>query len=137
MKKLLEQGFIVRAAVRTPAKAEYFKTLFAEHGERLEFAYVADIVNEGAFDEAIQGDIQGIIHCASPLPVSDPKADPSANIVPAVKGTISILKSAQSSPTVRRVIIVSSVGAVLDRPRPTGYRYSEVRELSGILGGYC
>lgn len=129
VKTLLEQGFSVRATVRSPPKAESLKKLFATYGDRLEFSYVTDIINDGAFDQALKGDIEGVIHCASPLPIEDPKADPSENTGPAVKGTISILKSAQASPSVKRVIITSSVASVRDRDRPAGYQYSEVSTL--------
>lgn len=77
-----------------------------------------------AFDEAVQG-VDAVIHCASPLPAEDPKADPSVNITPAIQGTLGILKSSKKVSGVQRVVITSSVASVLERHPPT-YEYTEV-----------
>lgn len=71
LKILLEQGFTVRAAVRTQAKADYLKNLFGAHANKLEFAFVKDITIPGAFDEAVK-DMTGIVHSASPMTNPDP-----------------------------------------------------------------
>ncbi|CAG7854130.1 Putative uncharacterized oxidoreductase C513.07 [Serendipita indica DSM 11827] len=125
IKYLLEQGFSVRTTVRSPTKADFLKQVFADSSSRLEFSYVQDIVAENAFDESLSaGDIDAVIHCASPLPVSDPKADPDVNIKPAIQGTLGILKSAQKVPSIKRIVITSSIASVKD-PRDTGHIYTE------------
>lgn len=50
VKQLLEQGFSVRGTVRSPAKAEHLKKLFASHGDKLEFVVVEDITKVCLFD---------------------------------------------------------------------------------------
>lgn len=133
IKYLLEQGFSVRTTVRSPAKADFLKRLFADSSSQLEFSYVQDVVADNAFDESLSsGDIDAVIHCASPLVVSDPKADPDVNIKPAIQGTLGILKSAQKSPSVNRVIITSSVASVRD-PREAGHVYTEEDWNHGIV----
>ncbi|CCA68953.1 related to GRE2-methylglyoxal reductase (NADPH-dependent) [Serendipita indica DSM 11827] len=125
IKYLLEQGFTVRTTVRTPAKADFLRQVFADSASRLEFSYVPEIAVENAFDESLSaGDIDAVIHCASPLLVSDPKGDPDLTIKPAVQGTLGVLKSCQKSPSVKRVVITSSVSAVKS-PRDVGHVYTE------------
>lgn len=133
IKYLLEQGFSVRTTVRSPAKAEFVRQRLTDSASRLEFSYIPDIVTENAFDESLSaGDIDAVIHCASPIVVADPKADPDVNIKPAVQGTISILKSAQKSPSVKRVVITSSVTSVKD-PREAGHVYTEEDWNHGVV----
>ncbi|PCH42497.1 NAD(P)-binding protein [Wolfiporia cocos MD-104 SS10] len=102
VRTFLEQGYSVRAA--------------------LEFAIVADITQEGAFDEAAKG-IDAIQHIASPV-IPDGN-DPQELIGPAVNGTLGILESARvHGDTMKRVVVTSSCGAVIeysDKPR----RFSE------------
>lgn len=125
VKTLLENGFSVRTTVRSPPKADSLKKTFADHARHLEFSYVKDIAEPNAFDEAVQG-IDAVIHCASPLPADDPKAEPSVNIIPAIQGTLGILKSSMKVPGIQRVVITSSVGAV-NEPHPPTYEYTEVK----------
>lgn len=43
VKALLDAGFSVRGAVRSPSKAEHLKTIFSSNGDKLEFAIVPDM----------------------------------------------------------------------------------------------
>lgn len=110
LKSLLDEGFSVRAAVRSEAKASALKERFSQHADKLEFVYIDDLTTPGIFDEAVKG-VDGIVHCASPLGGSDPELDPAKLIGPALDGTLSILRSALNS-SVKRVVITSSVAAV-------------------------
>src|ERR1700761_6178143 len=84
LKTLLEQGFSVRAAVRSQSKADHIKKQFTSYAEdsKLEFTFVSDITTPGVFDDAVQ-DVVGIIHAASPISNADPSTDPQELIVPA------------------------------------------------------
>lgn len=78
---------------------------------RLDFVVVPDITVPGAFDDVLQ-DVVYIQHVASPLP--RPTDDPDTDIIrPAINGTLSILESAQKAEGVRRVVITSSLVAVI------------------------
>lgn len=44
VKALLEAGFSVRGAVRSPSKAVHLKAIFSSYGDKLEFAIVPDMV---------------------------------------------------------------------------------------------
>ncbi|EGF97908.1 uncharacterized protein MELLADRAFT_113978 [Melampsora larici-populina 98AG31] len=65
------------------------------------------------FDEAVI-DIEGIIHVASPFNTHTSDDPYQTYISPAVNGTLSILKSANSlnGKSIKRVIITSSLGAI-------------------------
>lgn len=43
VRQLLEEGYSVRAAVRTMERGAYLKELFKSHGERLEIVAVGDL----------------------------------------------------------------------------------------------
>jgi len=57
-------------------------------------------------------DTNYIIHVASPLPFETDDYERDV-VAPAVKGTIGILKSALKAPTVQRIVITSSIVAVI------------------------
>lgn len=129
LKELLERGFNVRAAVRSGSKEAYLKNLFKDHLETLEFVIVEDITTPGAFDETVKG-VTGIIHSASPLSGPDPTIEPDVLIKPAVEGTLGILKSAERSPSVARVVVTSSIASVWDTDVKLPVVYTEVFPIS-------
>ncbi|KZT51580.1 NAD(P)-binding protein [Calocera cornea HHB12733] len=114
VKQLLEQGYMVRGTVRSSSKGEWIKNKFANFGDKFEYSVVEDITEEGAFDEAIRG-VDAVLHTASPVP---------ENFVGTYESAKSIVKSLQSSHTVKRVVFTSSFTAVWG-PHPLGYTYSE------------
>jgi nucleoside-diphosphate-sugar epimerase len=130
LKELLHRGFHVRAAVRSERKAEHVRKQFQTYGDKLEFTFVEDITSDGAFDESVKG-IDGIIHSAAPLPRPG-SLDPNTFIDPSVNGTLSILKSALSSPTVNRVVITSSLFAAWESA-PAPHVYTEVSSCHSPL----
>ncbi|KAI0056657.1 D-lactaldehyde dehydrogenase [Artomyces pyxidatus] len=108
---LLEAGYTVRGTVRSAAKGEHLKTLFASFGNAFEVVVVEDITKEGAFDEAVKG-VDLVEHTASPFHFN--VKEPDDLIVPAVRGTVGILESVKKyGSNVKRVVITSSCAAVL------------------------
>lgn len=122
----LREGLKIRAAVRSESKALRLLTrLSSELGpsythllQSLTFVVVPDITVEGAFDVAMQ-DVTHVIHIASPLltgvakPPIESEFAADYFIDPAVRGTIGLLESADASGTVRRVVITSSIVALI------------------------
>ena len=53
--QLLQQGYKVRAAVRSQTTADKMLNVHAKHGDSLTITIVPDITTEGAFDEAVKG----------------------------------------------------------------------------------
>ncbi|KAL0006887.1 hypothetical protein SO802_008389 [Lithocarpus litseifolius] len=97
-----------------PKKTEH---LFSLDGakERLQL-FIADLLEEGSFDSAVDG-CQGVFHTASPviLMASDPQ---SQLIDPAVKGTLNVLRSCAKVPSIKRVIVTSSMASVMYNKKP-------------------
>jgi nucleoside-diphosphate-sugar epimerase len=112
----LEAGYHARVAVRNQAGFEKIlaaPSIRALRSEtNLTSIIVPEITSEGAYDEAVK-DVQYIIHCAARITSGITSQFEELIIAPAVNGTIGILKSAQSSPSVKRVIITSSIAAMI------------------------
>jgi nucleoside-diphosphate-sugar epimerase len=114
----LEAGYSVRAAVRNQSKADAIlgmpSVVALNPGERLTFAIVPDLLGDGAYDEAMKG-ATGVIHIASPIMHGHVEGQSYTKtlIEPAVKGTLNILEAAKKAGTVKRVVITSSVIAIV------------------------
>ncbi|KZV66777.1 D-lactaldehyde dehydrogenase [Peniophora sp. CONT] len=126
-KSFLDQGYHVRGTIRTAAKGEELKRLFAAYGEKYESVIVKDVLEDGAFDEAVKGAAL-VVHTLSPVTIS---SNPDDTIPPAVQGTVGILKSAKKyQDTVKRVVVTGSVGCIAPiNGDPAVYDESLVNEL--------
>ncbi|XP_054798652.1 phenylacetaldehyde reductase-like [Prosopis cineraria] len=117
VKLLLLRGYTVKATVRDPTDPKKIEHLLELEGakERLHLIR-ANLLEEGSFDYAVEG-CEGVFHTASPVSI-DVK-DPQTELVdPAVKGTLNVLKSCAKSPSVKRVVLTSSMAAVLYSGKP-------------------
>ncbi|KAH7521508.1 hypothetical protein FEM48_Zijuj07G0040900 [Ziziphus jujuba var. spinosa] len=114
VKLLLERGFRVKASVHDPRKTEHLLSLEGAK-ERLHLLR-ADLLEEGAFDALVEG-CEGVFHTASPTTLS--ANDPQAELIePAVKGTLNVLRSCVKVPSVKRVVITSSIASILNNGKP-------------------
>lgn len=117
VKFLLQRGYTVRGTVRDPGNPKKVDHLLKLDGakERLQL-FKADLLEEGSFDSIVEG-CDGVFHTASPVRfvVNDPQAEV---IDPALKGTLNVLKSCAKSSSVKRVILTSSVSAVVFNTKP-------------------
>ncbi|KAI5477460.1 D-lactaldehyde dehydrogenase [Pseudohyphozyma bogoriensis] len=122
--QLLRKGFSVRGTVRSKAKGEYLDDLFRREGidRHWEWVVVEDLQKDGAFNEAVRG-VDAIEHTASPFTyeMNDPWED---LIHPAVNGTLALLNAALMEPKVKRVVITSSIAAIMD-PKEGYYTFTE------------
>jgi len=113
----LQLGYKVRAAVRSQEKADRIlaaqSIVALDPGEDLTFCFVPDLLQLGAYNEAVK-DVHSIIHIASPITsgITEDKYE-THFIQPAVSGTLGIIRAAQTSPTVQRVVITSSIVALV------------------------
>jgi len=117
VKFLLQRGYTVKATVRDPNdpnKTEHLRMLDGAK-ERLHL-FKADLVEEGSFDPVVDG-CDGVFHTASPVNLlpNDPQTE---LIEPAVKGTLNVLKSSAKVPTIKRVILTSSMASVTVNGKP-------------------
>ncbi len=112
IKKLLDEGMVVHAAIRDPEDKEKIKYLnaLADQSHRTIKYFKADLLAKGSYKEAMQG-CQVIFHTASPfvMKVDDPQKE---LIEPAQIGTRNVLEQANSADVVRRVVLTSSCAAI-------------------------
>lgn len=112
VKKLLEEGFTVHAAVRDPGKKEKTVHLdeIADRSPGTIKYFKSDLLKPGSYAEAMAG-CELVYHTASPFTtdVDDPQRD---LIEPAVKGTENVLLTATKTPSVKRVVVTSSCAAI-------------------------
>ncbi|TVY43500.1 putative uncharacterized oxidoreductase [Lachnellula subtilissima] len=113
--ELLSAGFSVRVVVRSQAKADTILQTHSNAGRKLDFCVVADITAHNAFSCAFESQepFDTVIHTASPFLYRDVTRNEDL-LEPAVKGTMSILYGARDHHTVKRVIILSSIAAIMD-----------------------
>ncbi|KAI1342703.1 putative cinnamoyl-CoA reductase [Xylariaceae sp. FL0016] len=107
----LSDGHNVRFTVRSEEKgmkvSENPAVKKLAPGDRLSAVIIADLTAPGAFDDAMQG-VTHVLHAGSPVPV--PGYDATTQIFePTVKMASNILSSALQAPSVKRVIITSSI----------------------------
>ncbi|XP_043691632.1 phenylacetaldehyde reductase-like [Telopea speciosissima] len=117
VKLLLAKGYTVKASVRDPNDPKKTEHLLALDGakERLHL-FKASLLEEGSFDSLVDG-CEGVFHTASPVyfVVENPQDE---LIDPALKGTLNVLGSCAKAPSVKRVVVTSSVAAVAYNRRP-------------------
>ncbi|MFO7725774.1 MAG: NAD-dependent epimerase/dehydratase family protein [Oceanipulchritudo sp.] len=112
LRRLLEEGFTVHAAVRDPGNDEKCGPLEAMAKElpgTLRF-FAADLLEEGSYAAAMAG-CERVIHTASPFLMRFEDARREL-VEPALEGTRNVLKEAMRTETVKRVVITSSCAAV-------------------------
>ncbi len=112
IKKLLENGVTVHAAVRNPNKKEKIAHLnaIAKKSTGSIKYFKSDLLQKGSYAEAMK-DCELVYHTASPFitDVNDPQKD---LVDPAVKGTQNVLETANQTPSVKRVVVTSSCASI-------------------------
>ncbi|PWA39158.1 bifunctional polymyxin resistance protein, ArnA [Artemisia annua] len=124
------------------SKADLKKTehLLAVDGakERLSL-YESSLAEDSSFDSTVKGCVF-VFHIASPVQfiVNDPQTQ---LIDPALKGILNVLKSASKVPSLKRVIFISSIAAVLVGSKGPVFGdmvdetwFSDVQDLMAFLG---
>lgn len=112
VKKLLDEGITVHAAVRNPNaknRLMFLNQLAANSKGDIKY-FKSDLLVEGSYDEAMEG-CALVFHTASPftLDVKDPQKE---LIDPAKLGTRNVLASANRTESVKRVVLTSSCAAI-------------------------
>jgi len=132
--QLWAAGHTVRTTVRSPGREADVRAMLAPHhagdpetvggaepGDRLNF-FVADLLRDDGWAEAVAG-CDYVLHVASPFPPSVPK-DENELIVPAVEGTLRVLRAARDA-GVKRVVLTSSFAAIGYGQRPQTKPFTE------------
>ncbi|RCV40256.1 hypothetical protein SETIT_9G038000v2 [Setaria italica] len=118
VRRLLDRGYNVHAGVLNPddkAETDHLLALAAGAGEGRLRIFRCDLLNRAAILDAARG-CSGVFHLASPCTI-DPVSDPQKQlIVPAVEGTLNVLRAAKEAGGVRRVVLTSSSSAIMPSP---------------------
>ncbi|XP_024022047.1 tetraketide alpha-pyrone reductase 1-like [Morus notabilis] len=117
VKLLLQRGYTIKASVRDlndPKKTEHLVSLDGAK-ERLHL-FEANLLEEGSFDSVVDG-CECVFHTASPVNLSP--TNPQVELIdPALKGTLNVLRSCTKVPSLKRVVLTSSITAVLFNGKP-------------------
>jgi len=112
VKRLLEEGLTVHAAVRAPSDTKKTATLSevaAGLPGTLRF-FKADLLSDGSYADAMEG-CGVVFHTASPFAMN--VRDPQTELVdPALLGTRNVLESVNRAKSVTRVVLTSSCAAI-------------------------
>lgn len=126
VKRLLERGYRVHATVRgtaDAAKVRPLRDMQEAHPGQLSL-FEADLLKEGSFDEAMTG-CRVVFHVASPFRMPEKIKDGRRDMVdPALLGTRNVLAAVERTPTVERLVLTSTVGAVFGD-------YADVQAMDG------
>ena len=112
VKKLLEEGITVHAAIRNPEQKEKIAHLLkiAEKAKgNLKF-FEGDLLKEGSYKKAMEG-CELVYHTASPFTIAVENARKDL-LEPAEKGTENVLNTANEVTSVKRVVVTSSCAAI-------------------------
>jgi nucleoside-diphosphate-sugar epimerase len=123
--ELLRRGATVRGTVRDPSnavKCRHLREMAEGLPGSLELVQ-ADLVDQGSFDQAVDG-AGAVIHTASPFLIGKIKDAESQLIGPAVQGTRNVLDAVNKADSVKKVVLTSSIAAIhgdardlIDAPR--------------------
>ncbi|MFJ5549131.1 NAD-dependent epimerase/dehydratase family protein [Streptomyces sp. NPDC093225] len=126
VRALLERGYRVHATVRSladAAKVGPLREMADRHPGRLEL-FEADLLVAGSFDRAMAG-CRVVFHVASPFLMPEQIQDGRRDVVePALTGTRNVLAGLERTPSVERLVLTSTVGAVFGQ-------YADVLEMDG------
>ncbi|RCV22339.1 hypothetical protein SETIT_4G212600v2 [Setaria italica] len=113
---LLSRGdYVVHGTVRDPSDPKNAHLMaLGGAGERLRL-FKADLLDYASVAAAVAG-CDGVFHVASPVPAVNPTNPDVEVLAPAVTGTQNVLKASDAA-NARRVVVVSSVGAVIMNPK--------------------
>lgn len=126
IKQLLDDGYTVHATVRNPddkQKTGHLETIADQAPGTLKL-FKADLLDPGSFAEAT-GECELAMHTASPFIMSGIKNPHEELVRPALEGTRNVLDAVNRCPSVKRVVLTSSVAAI----------YGDTVDLQSIPGG--
>jgi nucleoside-diphosphate-sugar epimerase len=111
---LLDDGHVVHATVRDlgdDAKRAHLDALKEQYPGKLQL-FEADLLEQGTLDAALE-DCDALIHTATAVILAAP--DPQKQIIDvAVKGTQNVLDAVARAPGVERIVMTSSIAAVIN-----------------------
>ena len=112
--EMLARGYEVRGTIRSRAKLDQGRLMtLPGAADRLSLVE-ADLLQGGSLDAAF-AEAEIVLHMASPYSLEAKDARREL-LEPAVEGTLNVLRACARTPSVRRVVLTSSMAAVTDEP---------------------
>ncbi|KAL6809643.1 NAD(P)-binding protein [Trichoderma sp. SZMC 28015] len=124
----LKRGYRVRGTVRSIASNAWMKEYF---GPKFELIEVPDLNAPDAFDKAIEG-VDGVAHIAMDMNMNPQN---HAIIENTIKSNLQLLKAAAKEPSVKSVVITSSLAACALPTTGTPYKIGNPRWHGIVLYG--
>ncbi|MFB6340122.1 NAD-dependent epimerase/dehydratase family protein [Saccharicrinis sp. FJH62] len=112
VKRLLEEGLTVHAAVRNPTdktKVAHLDKIAKDAPGKIKY-FKSDLLEPGSYAEAMKG-CEVVFHTASPF-TTEVRNPQKQLIDPAVNGTANVLDQADKTKSVKRVVVTSSCAAI-------------------------
>lgn len=103
----LKAGYQLRVCLRKPS--DHLQTLLLQYSKQIEYVIIPDLTDEMAFRGKLDG-VEFVLHLASPLPHG---TDKESYFTPAVKGTTALLKAAAKVPSIKKVVVTSSMASLV------------------------
>ncbi|KAL6787219.1 NAD(P)-binding protein [Trichoderma sp. SZMC 28012] len=124
----LQRGYRVRGTVRSVASNAWMKEYF---GPKFELIEVPDLNAPDAFDKAIEG-VDGVAHIAMDMDINPQN---HAIVENTIKSNLQLLKAAAKEPSVKSVVITSSLAACALPTTGTPYKIGNPRWHGIVLYG--
>jgi dihydroflavonol-4-reductase len=110
--RLLKSGYAVRGTVRSVERGKRAQDMIARHTDTSGLSLVqADLSHDEGWNDAVGG-CTYVLHVASPVPRTPPKTADEV-IGPARDGVLRVLSAAARVAGVKRVVMTSSIAAVI------------------------
>lgn len=104
----LKAGYQLRISVRRESQIPELQTRFSQYEDKVDFVIVPDITQESSFAGKLDR-ADYVLHLASPIHGTNKES----YFGPAVEGTTAILKEAAKVDSIKRVVITSSIAALI------------------------
>lgn len=103
----LKAGYRLRIGIRK--RSEKLEDVLSGHLDQVEFVTIPDLTDQTAIRGKLDG-VDYVLHLASPLARGTNR---DAIFIPAVKGTLALLKESAKVPSIKKVVITSSIAALI------------------------
>ena len=114
IKQLMDNGYTVHTTVRDKRKTDKYDHLLrlAEQSRGELKVFEADLLKRGSFGEAMKT-CSHVFHTASPFKIGKIRKPKEVLVEPALEGTRNILETANNTKTVERLVLTSSIVAIM------------------------
>mmetsp|Transcript_14217 Transcript_14217/g.23663 ORF Transcript_14217/g.23663 Transcript_14217/m.23663 type:complete len:355 (-) Transcript_14217:187-1251(-) len=111
--QLLNRGYRVRGTVRSKESSQYDHLFKITNADTMLEIVEADLTNAASWEKVFYGGVEYVFHVAAPYELRPDNSEVTL-MEPVVSGTQAILEMCQKTPSVKKLIFTSCMGAVSD-----------------------